>query len=575
MIIEYNNKFTKNINNMAAPRIPNSEEYWKDKGKNGKQVWIYTHDDMDGVFSGIAIKKYLLSKGFEIKGYGIVNYQESWKATIIDKKFINVAVDFADFHPDIDIYIDHHGDFKESDDIRNQSAIKTKTGSAYEGIMDQLGLPVDSLVLSIIDMIDSAKYDQYGVKWTELLDYNVTEILQKPKAKLLFSGVFNQMIKRGDHRTLIEVIHNATDSSVYQILSLFKAFYPANNKDWRSGEEQDFFNDGLNRLDQVKKRSRGSLEHKDIITTQEQFIEAFTEEVPIYTYLINPETRKKTRRKKQVVDQATGEMVDEVRYEEYIKMNGYCVIGDMVFMPTGTWSNPIRSRAIVQQDIESGLLNARMEDIKWVFLIYGDTLQIVSFGRIDQTHEISSLKDYTDELLIHFEEQYDYKGSEDTTSGGHVGIGTISNIGTTEFCVLNDKYDDKELVSLRFLDIFKNKIISDLSGIDWKLNFEWTRNPKRYDQKFVSIPKNARMMNINQIRIVDTKTSMEITYPDNYEQKETIKELQKIAAIEKAEKEAKKQEFIDNRIEIVKQKHIDFLESKESGEDKTKSEQEK
>lgn len=575
MIIEYNNKFTKNINNMAAPRIPNSEEYWKDKGKNGKQVWIYTHDDMDGVFSGIAIKKYLLSKGFEIKGYGIVNYQESWKATIIDKKFINVAVDFADFHPDIDIYIDHHGDFKESDDIRNQSAIKTKTGSAYEGIMDQLGLPVDSLVLSIIDMIDSAKYDQYGVKWTELLDYNVTEILQKPKAKLLFSGVFNQMIKRGDHRTLIEVIHNATDSSVYQILSLFKAFYPANNKDWRSGEEQDFFNDGLNRLDQVKKRSRGSLEHKDIITTQEQFIEAFTEEVPIYTYLINPETRKKTRRKKQVVDQATGEMVDEVRYEEYIKMNGYCVIGDMVFMPTGTWSNPIRSRAIVQQDIESGLLNARIEDIKWVFLIYGDTLQIVSFGRIDQTHEISSLKDYTDELLIHFEEQYDYKGSEDTTSGGHVGIGTISNIGTTEFCVLNDKYDDKELVSLRFLDIFKNKIISDLSGIDWKLNFEWTRNPKRYDQKFVSIPKNARMMNINQIRIVDTKTSMEITYPDNYEQKETIKELQKIAAIEKAEKEAKKQEFIDNRIEIVKQKHIDFLESKESGEDKTKSEQEK
>lgn len=575
MIIEYNNKFTKNINNMAAPRIPNSEEYWKDKGKNGKQVWIYTHDDMDGVFSGIAIKKYLLSKGFEIKGYGIVNYQESWKATIIDKKFINVAVDFADFHPDIDIYIDHHGDFKESDDIRNQSAIKTKTGSAYEGIMDQLGLPVDSLVLSIIDMIDSAKYDQYGVKWTELLDYNVTEILQKPKAKLLFSGVFNQMIKRGDHRTLIEVIHNATDSSVYQILSLFKAFYPANNKDWRSGEEQDFFNDGLNRLDQVKKRSRGSLEHKDIITTQEQFIEAFTEEVPIYTYLINPETRKKTRRKKQVVDQATGEMVDEVRYEEYIKMNGYCVIGDMVFMPTGTWSNPIRSRAIVQQDIESGLLNARIEDIKWVFLIYGDTLQIVSFGRIDQTHEISSLKDYTDELLIHFEEQYDYKGSEDTTSGGHVGIGTISNIGTTEFSVLNDKYDDKELVSLRFLDIFKNKIISDLSGIDWKLNFEWTRNPKRYDQKFVSIPKNARMMNINQIRIVDTKTSMEITYPDNYEQKETIKELQKIAAIEKAEKEAKKQEFIDNRIEIVKQKHIDFLESKESGEDKTKSEQEK
>ena len=559
---------------MSAPKIPNSLKYWKNKGKKGKEVIIYTHDDMDGIFSAIVIKKYLLSKGFKIKGYGIVNYQESWKATIINKNLINVAVDFADFNPDIDIYIDHHGDFREDLDVKDFNAIKTKTGSAYEGIMYQLGLPVDALVLYIIDMVDSAKYDYYGVKWTELLDYDLSDILQKPKAKLLFAGIFNQMIKRGDHITLIEVIHNATEPSIYQLLSLFKILYPANNIDFKTDEEKQFFEDGLDRLSQVKTRSRGTLEHKEIITSQDQFIELFTEEIEIKTKLIDPETGKKTRKNKQVINQLTGQLEDEITYHKYIKMNGYCVIGNVVLMPTGTWSNPIRSRAIIQQDIESGLLNARMEDIKWVFLIYGDTLQIVSFGMIDRTQEIDNLKNYTDELLIEFYVKYGYTGSENTTSGGHIGIGTISNIGTECFGILNvkDTNNDIKLINLRFLDIFKNKIISDLSGIDWKLNFEWTRNPNRYEQKFVPIPKNARMMNINQIRIVDIKTTFEITYPDNYKQKENIKELQEIAAIEKAEKLAIKKEYIDSRVEQAKQKHLDFIKSRESGENKITAE---
>jgi hypothetical protein len=41
------------IKEEASPRLPKSEEYWLKRGKEGKQVALYTHDDMDGIFSAI------------------------------------------------------------------------------------------------------------------------------------------------------------------------------------------------------------------------------------------------------------------------------------------------------------------------------------------------------------------------------------------------------------------------------------------------------------------------------------------------------------------------------------------
>ncbi len=62
MIKKYN-QFIEKTFEEAAPRIPNSPEYWTKKlGKKGKDVMIYTHDDLDGIFSAIAIKKYLKIK---------------------------------------------------------------------------------------------------------------------------------------------------------------------------------------------------------------------------------------------------------------------------------------------------------------------------------------------------------------------------------------------------------------------------------------------------------------------------------------------------------------------------------
>ena len=138
------------LNEEASPRLPKDEEYWLKKGKEGKKVALYTHDDMDGIFSAIEVKKYLIDKGFEIVKYGILNYTDGWKYTSVDPKLINVVVDFANMPGDerdkmIDYYLDHHGVFteEEKEKYKNSPVSKAETASAYEAICLNLQVPQD------------------------------------------------------------------------------------------------------------------------------------------------------------------------------------------------------------------------------------------------------------------------------------------------------------------------------------------------------------------------------------------------------------------------------------------------
>jgi len=513
-------EYIKVMNKVKFKQKSNNINYWINKlHEKSNDVMIYTHNDMDGIFSGIAIKKYFRDKGFNIIGYGVIDYQEGWDVFKIDTTVINVVVDYAEIHPDMDIYIDHHGEFNE--DITIKGAIKSKTGSAYEGIMNTLGLPNDSLVLDVIDMVDAAKYTSYGVKWTELMDFNLSEIIKKPNSKLLFAGVFNQLIKRGDFKTIIEVIHNVEEPSIYKVFNYMKKLYPDNNKitprgkseddytveEWKKILGKDFVEDGTWRLEQVKVKTRGSASKKEVIINQKQFISLYTETV--------------SYQKGKYAGQSAN----------VLKMNGYCVIGEIAFVGSGTWANPIRARAIIQQDIESGRLPKEAEKIKWVILQYGDTLQICSYGNIDdydvddlpRTKEgkpIDNLKNYCDELLEKFKINLGFN-NPNTASGGHIGIGNISNIGSMRFDVSPDdvKYN---FLGLKYIDIFKNYMIFNLSKIGWSLDLSW-ENPFSNDYTEEPTPINAKVMMINQIRLINQYG--DIVYPSDYEPKSSMKKM--------------------------------------------------
>ena len=598
------NKFIDSLN--EGIRIPKDEEYWKKKGKEGKNVALYFHDDCDGIYSAIVMKNWLEERGFNIIKYGIVNYQEGWTTTNLDPKLINIALDYAEDVPNIDVYMDHHGNFVEGD-YKGKQSIKTATGSAYEGICKQLGLATDSLVLDVIDMIDSAKYDEFKIDMKEILDFDP----KKFTSRLEFAAAFNQLLKRSDHKTFIEVVANSTDKSpsIYNVYRLFKILYPANNMDniqlkkyarlagflndngrpdlkgyikhlrendpkYLKGFEKDFVEDARWRLDQMQSRTRGK-SNKEYILDQNDFKSKFS-------------------------------------YGTGVKIPGYQILGQMCFIPSGTWANALRGRAIYEQDLLDDLAipsinykvlpnsplyhelknkidkklelvgdisgkgknqkllvkndvtdNENIEGIKgklimdggdmifvakqpifWLMLQYGNTLQIASLHGMKgyvkeylpknkQGETIDHLGDYTVGLLNNFIDYFGYvKKVEfsdgkviDTKAGGHLGIGSVSNIWGSvkspegivsiedskgEYRPLTEKQKSimKTYEGTRFLDLFRNKIISDLSGINWPdLGMKWG-DP---DEK----PIKASEMDKKTMLAKDVRKAQDVRKSDN------------------------------------------------------------
>jgi len=486
----------------AAPRIPKLNnkglEYWRNKGKNGKDVMIYTHDDMDGIYSAIVMKSRMLDLGYNIKGYGILNYQEGWKNTSLDPKMINVAVDFASMPENerkdlIDIYIDHHGEFTEDekDFYGKDPVIKTETGSAYEGICNVIGKPADEIVLYSIDMIDSAKYDEYNVDWRDILYFDWNKFKEiasregtveiKPFggsksvelgwpiiAKLTFAGAFNQLLKRSDHKTVIEVIDNVKDCSIYAIYNAMKKLYPGNNAwpEFRGGGSKDFIEDRTSTLKTMTQRTRGQYQKgekgertKSIIMSQQEFI--------------------------QETDRAP---------------KGYVIINNLMFVPSGTWANALRARAILLEEIDAGIVPEGQVD--FIMLQYGNTIQVCGFEKLEKMvdfpilndgSEMKDLAKYMNRVLKSFQKFFGYYdpdtsiGQEEiTVSGGHVGIGTISNIvGKIDADKIKQRNRDLDPIAvklidkyngMRYLDLIKNKIIADLSRLGdkkWPVSMVW------------------------------------------------------------------------------------------------------
>jgi len=480
------------IKEEASPRLPKSEEYWLKRGKEGKKVALYLHDDMDGMFSAIEVKKYLLNAGFTIVKYGILNYSEGWKYTTLDPKLINVVLDFANMPGDerdemVDYYLDHHGIFtpEELERYKSSPVQKKKTGSAYEAICQSLGVPQDSLTLDVIDMIDSAKYQDYKVDWQRLLDFNLSDIKKSENIRLEFGAAFNQFIKRSDSKTIISVIENCPDASIYSIFNVMKKVYPEHNvvaSGWKRGQKKDFIEDSKWRLGEMQKRTRG----------------------------LNPDEKKTFT--------SQGEFIQTFKKGNLIKVDGYQKIGDLVFVPTGTWANALRARTIVERDFMDGKIDS---EPKFILLQYGGTLQVCSYKKMEEMEgelpvlkngkEVNDLGKYMTELLQNFQKHLGYHNpdtsigqDEITVSGGHGGIGSISNVFGE--CKV------EPYVGQRYVDMFKNKIITDLSGIAFNLNLKWSE-PVEFNSKDPEM--NNKVIGIEDVTKLDKQGN--IIQQENYE----------------------------------------------------------
>lgn len=464
----------------ASIRFPNDLEYWKKKGKKGKDVIIYTHDDLDGIMSAIAIRDYLESRGFKISGYAIVNYTDGWKIFTIDKNYINVSVDYAEDHVDLDLYIDHH---MEEGNLykKSEQSIKMKSDSCYGLICRLLGIPTDKFILSVISMIDAAKYEDYKVDIRTILNFTLGDILKQQNPRLVFAGAFNQLIKRSDYKTIIEVIYNGT-LSIFKIFKLFKILYPLNNLKVKRGTDKELSRNLL----------MAGTNPEDIEGLQE--IPAFVSDSKDRMYKMMNKTSGKFEKPFIYSIEEFEDFYwkpDKGKFE----FDGFVVIKNLVYVPVGTWANALRARALIEKD-----LGKNDKDIQFILLDYGSSLQIASYKNIDSIKKLPMLRggEILDDLdkytrfLAHFvlprEFGFKYIGIK---AGGHKGIGNLSNIlGRCEKPPFN---------GIKFMDLMKNWIIHDVTGIKWKLNLVWNENPP-IEVKTRDIEMNQKLMMVNTLR---------------------------------------------------------------------------
>ena len=472
------------LNEEASIRFPNDLEYWTKKGKKGKDVMIYTHDDLDGVMSAIAMKEYLIEHGFTIAGYAVMSYVEGWKVFTIDKQYINVCVDYAEDHPDLDLYIDHH---MEEGDLYKKSeySIKLKSDSCYGLVCRLLGMPTDDMILSVISMIDAAKYEEYNVDIKTILNFTLSDIMKEKNPRLVFAGAFNQLIKRSDYRTIIEVIHNGT-LSIYKIFKLFKIFYPLNNLKVKRGTDKEearnlilhgtrptdieglqdvppFVADSKERLQKMTGKTAGKITDKPFIYSLEDFM----------NFYWNDKERK-------------------------FKFDGFVVIKNLVYVPVGSWANALRARALIEKTLGRDARN-----IQFILLDYGASLQIAAYGNIDNTKGLPTLRggevlddlDKYTKFLVNFvlRREFDFK-YEGAKAGGHKGIGNLSNI--------LGRCQKPPFTGIKFMDLMKNWIIHDITGIKWKLNMIWNEAPPE-ETPIKDKDINKKMMMVDQIRKVN------------------------------------------------------------------------
>jgi hypothetical protein len=175
-----------------------------------KKCVIYYHQDLDGVFSAIAMREYLKSYGIQIVGsewtqYGPRTFANDIKPWADDTMM--VLVDFANGSPYFTVATDHHDRQIDFDKVK---ASHGRTSPSNAETIDRIiasnsAFPQDDL--DAVSMIDSAGYLKHGITPEEVTKSTMSELedgktlagLTKNKAML--ANLVNRLILSYKNKT--------------------------------------------------------------------------------------------------------------------------------------------------------------------------------------------------------------------------------------------------------------------------------------------------------------------------------------------------------------------------------------
>lgn len=160
---------------------------------------IYFHQDLDGVTTAIAMKKYLENNGIDVVGAHIIQYGDkefAVKKNDAEGDVMPVLVDFAHGKPMFKIHTDHHD--KQVGAEKGTSKSFRQARSNVETI-SQVVSPKDlfpSSDILLINTVDSADFAKYGLSAEDVVNYLYRFDKESPlqKNKMLLGFVINKLL---------------------------------------------------------------------------------------------------------------------------------------------------------------------------------------------------------------------------------------------------------------------------------------------------------------------------------------------------------------------------------------------
>jgi len=160
---------------------------------------IYFHQDLDGVTTAIAMKKYLEDNGIKVVDAHVIQYGDkefSVKKNDAQGDTMPVLVDFAHGKPMFVIHTDHHDRQAGAEDTKSTSFRQSRSNvETISQIVSSKELFPSSDIL-LISTVDSADFAKHDISPDEVVNYLFRFDKEKPlqRNKMLLGFVINKLI---------------------------------------------------------------------------------------------------------------------------------------------------------------------------------------------------------------------------------------------------------------------------------------------------------------------------------------------------------------------------------------------
>lgn len=196
---------------------------------------IYFHQDLDGVTTGIAMKKYLEDNGIDVVDAHIIQYGDkefSVKKNDAKGDTMPVLVDFAHGKPMFVIHTDHHDRQAGAEDTKSTSFRQSRSNvETISQVVSPKELFPSSDIL-LISTVDSANFAKYDITPDDVVNYlfRIDKDKSLQRNKMLLGLVINKLLLAFKNKPgFLEGLVMNSEPSLLSILNNIKSWMKSAN----------------------------------------------------------------------------------------------------------------------------------------------------------------------------------------------------------------------------------------------------------------------------------------------------------------------------------------------------------